>query len=97
MPAAATRKPPPKQTAETIIALRGPTRSSHLPNTAAETPSIANAILKIQTVVVSGQSSGRDFVTPSSRDIGRLKTLSAYPCPIARWIDRAAGGTSHRL
>jgi hypothetical protein len=28
---------------------------------------------------------------------GSLKTLSAYACPIARWMESAAGGTSQRL
>jgi hypothetical protein len=54
-------------------------------------------MLKIQTVVVSGQSPEVVFVIPRRRVIGRLKTLSAYACPIARWIESAAGGTSQRL
>jgi hypothetical protein len=70
------KKPPAKQSAETNIALRGPTRSSHLPHVNAETPSTANARLNIHTVVVRGQSPAAGAVIPSRRDIGRLKTLS---------------------
>ena len=71
------KNPAEKQHADTNIALRGPTRSSHLPNTAADSPRNTNAMLKIQTVVVSGQSPGTGCVMPISRFIGRLNTDSA--------------------
>ena len=76
-PAAATRKPPPKQQAEVNIALRGPTRSSHLPKVAAERPRKTMAMEKIQPSVGMVQSSGRDLVIPRSFVIGMLNTLNA--------------------
>ena len=39
----------------------------------------------------------RDFVMPRTLVSGSLKTLNAYTCPMARWMARAAGGTSQRL
>ena len=55
------------------------------------------AMLKIQPSVVSFQSAGADSVMPMTRVSGKLKTLKAYAWPIARWMARAAGGTSQRL
>ena len=68
------RKPSPKQTAATNIALRGPTRSIHLPNIAADAPSTASAMLNIQPTVASDQSPGADSVMPRTFVSGALKT-----------------------
>ena len=43
-----------------------------------DSPRNTNAMLKIQTVVVSGQSPGAGCVMPIRRFIGRLNTDSAY-------------------
>ena len=43
-PSAATSKPPQKQQALAAIVFRGPTRSTHRPNSAAESPSMISAI-----------------------------------------------------
>ncbi|CKK75358.1 Uncharacterised protein [Neisseria meningitidis] len=56
------------------MALRGPTRSIHVPNRAADAPSIASAILKIQPTVVSFQSPAADSVMPISLVSGALNT-----------------------
>ena len=52
MPSAATRKPADQQQAETNIALRGPLRSTQVPPTAADSPSITIAIEKITPIAV---------------------------------------------
>src|SRR5512146_965012 len=96
-PAEATQNPPPKQSAATNIARRGPTRSSHAPNAAADSPRNTIAVLKIQASVASDQSLGAEALPPMSRERGILKTLNAYTWPIERWIASAAGGTSQRL
>jgi hypothetical protein len=83
-PSAATWNPEAKQSAETNIAFRGPARSSHAPNTAADSPRNTIAALKTQPIVLSFQSPGADVVTPRTRDNGRLNTLNAYACPIDR-------------
>ena len=57
-------KPPAKQMAEINIAFRGPTRSSHLPNNAAEAPSVNKAIEKIQPMAVSFQSPAMEASMP---------------------------------
>src|ERR1700761_9266918 len=93
-PAAATRNPEPKQVAAANIALRGPAVSSHRPNRAAESPSTAMAN------EMNSPSSVRFHAATSatfSASSGFLKILNAYTCPIARWMESAAGGTSHRL
>ena len=43
-PMAETSSPPQKQTQLATIVLRGPLRSTHLPNTAAEMPSMKSAM-----------------------------------------------------
>ena len=83
-PRAATKNPAAKKTAEANIALRGPAFSTHLPPKAAESPRQTIARLKIQPRVVSFQSSGAESVRPINFDIGRLKTLKLYACPMAR-------------
>ncbi len=52
MPSAPTRKPLAQQQAAVNIVLRGPTRSTQVPNRAAETPSITIAIEKIMPIAV---------------------------------------------
>ena len=52
MPAAPIRKPPPQHRAAVNIAMRGPTRSTQVPSTAAERPSITIAIEKIHAIAV---------------------------------------------
>ena len=79
------------------MALRGPAFSTHFPPKAADRPRVTMARLKIHPRVVSFQSSGAAWLMPISLVIGRLKTLNAYTWPMARWMERAAGGTSHRL
>jgi hypothetical protein len=66
------------------IALRGPTRSSHAPHTAAESPRKTIAMLKIHPSVLSAQSPGAEAVPPISFESGRLNTLKAYAWPMER-------------
>ena len=47
MPSAATRNPADQKQAEVNIAARGPLRSTQVPATAAESPSITIAMLKM--------------------------------------------------
>src|SRR6185436_13491645 len=54
-------------------------------------------MLKIQTVVVNGQSPSAVRVMPRRRLIGKLNTDRAYAWPMHIWMARAAGGTSQRL
>ena len=72
------KNPRAKQHEATNIALRGPADSSHLPNTAAERPRSMIATEKIQASSGCVQSPGTDFVIPSARESGILKTLKAY-------------------
>src|ERR1700728_4361549 len=91
-------KPLLKQTAATNIALRGPARSTHLPPNAAESPRTRMARLKIHPSSGTVQSTpGFGAVMPIACDIGLVKTLKAYASPMQRWMQSAAGGTSHRL
>src|SRR4051812_45417579 len=96
MPTAATSNPPAKQHADVNIARRGPTRSSHAPNTAADSPRKTIAVLNTQPTVLSFQSLGAESVIPFRCVSGRLNTLNAYAWPIDNWMARAAGGTSQR-
>ena len=75
-------KPLPKHSAATNMDLRGPTRSTHLPKTAAESPRMAIAMEKVQPTSVSSQSSGADWLRPISLVSGKLKVEKAYACPI---------------
>ena len=52
MPRPPTRKPRTQKTAEVNIAARGPLRSTHVPNRAAETPSMTIAIEKMIPIAV---------------------------------------------
>src|SRR5918993_3192348 len=92
------KKPDAKQHAEANIALRGPSRSIHFPNTAAEMPRKAIAIEKIHASGGCSQSwPGTCFVTPMICVSGILNTENAYACPMERCTASAAGGTSQRL
>src|SRR5690606_15453315 len=64
-----------------------------VPKTAADTPSITMPSVNGRAVRVPAAGLPSSIVAVS----GFLKTLHAYACPIARWIDSAAGGISHRL
>ena len=77
--------------------LRGPVRSAQVPRKAAASPSTAMAMLKMMAICSWFQSPGADWVMPSRRVSGILKTLSAYTCPMHMWMASAAGGTSQRL
>src|SRR5690242_17595281 len=88
-PSADSRNPEEKQDIETNIAHRGPLRSTSVPPKAADRPSMTMPSWK-----------GRALCVPdswSADSSGGLNTLHAYACPIARWTESAAGGTSHRL
>ena len=52
MPSAPTRKPAAQKQAETNIALRGPLRSTQVPPTAADSPSMTIAMLKMMPIAV---------------------------------------------
>src|ERR1700754_3426755 len=111
MPIAPRNRPPHQHSAATKPALRGPTRSSQPPQTAAAMPSSTKNNVYIQPMLATRQSqvvvnssctsdmSGQDFdvVTPSARDSGRQNTLKQEAIPIQRWMQGAAGGTSQRL
>ena len=56
MPAAPTRNPVPQHSAAAAIALRGPARSTQVPSTAADRPSITIAIEKIHAIAVWEES-----------------------------------------
>src|SRR5882757_8293018 len=97
MPTAATRKPPPKHRAETNMDLRGPTRSTQRPKTAADRPRRTMAIENVQPTSVNFQSDGAEWVMPINLVRGKLKVENAYAWPIDRCTARAAGGTKKRL
>ena len=56
MPMAPSTKPPPQQHAATTPALRGPTRSSQPPQSAADTPSTTKNSVYIQPMLAMRQS-----------------------------------------
>src|ERR1700744_4130717 len=105
------KRPPHQHSAATTPALRGPTRSSQPPHTAAATPSTTKnsvyihprlATFQSQVVVNSSphsEMSGQAFgaVSPIARDSGSQNTEKPEPMPIQRWIQSPAGGTSQRL
>ena len=74
---APTRKPPLKHIAEANIALRGPTRSSHAPNVAADNPRQTIAILNTQVIVGIDQSVGAAFTASTSFDCDKARSVSA--------------------
>ena len=59
------------------MALRGPTRSTQRPNTAAAAPRKKIAAEKIQPTSVSFQSAGAACAPPSKRVSGRLNVENA--------------------
>jgi hypothetical protein len=65
----------PAEQAATTPALRGPSRSSHGPNTAADEPSITKNSVYIQPRVLIFQSSGAGSVMPIARLSGSQNTL----------------------
>src|SRR5579871_2613227 len=77
--------------------LRGPTRSTQRPNTAAAEPKNRIAIENIQPTSFRFQSPPADWVIPISFVRGRLKVENAYAWPMHRCTARAAGGTMKRL
>src|SRR5882757_679987 len=97
MPTAETKNPPEKHSADANIDLRGPTRSTQRPKTAADEPRKTMAIEKIQPTSFKFQSPGAVCVSPMSLVSGRLKVENAYACPMHRCTARAAGGTRNRL
>src|ERR1700730_1841158 len=111
MPIAPSTRPPHQHNAATKPALRGPTRSSHPPHIAAETPSTTKNSVNIQPMLATFQSqevvnsscisdiSGQAFgaVSPIARDNGSQHTEKPQDMPMHRWMQSAAGGTSHRL
>src|SRR5882757_9705908 len=97
MPAEASRKPPPKHSADTKMDRRGPTRSTQRPNRAADDPRNNIAMEKIHPTSLRLQSPGADCVIPSSLVSGKLKVEKAYAWPMHRCTARAAGGTWNRL
>src|ERR1700742_1111586 len=89
--------PVAKHRAATNIDLRGPTRSTHRPKSAAEEPRKTIAIENIQPTSFKFQSPGADCVMPSSLVSGKLKVEKAYAWPMHRCTASAAGGTWNRL
>jgi hypothetical protein len=70
-------KPPPKHSADTNMALRGPTRSTQRPNSAAERPKMAMAMENVHPTSLRFQSPGAEWSIPISLLRGRLKTEKA--------------------
>src|SRR5258705_6864269 len=91
------KNPPLQQHAATAPALRGPSRSTHAPNSAADEPSITKNSVNIHPRVLIFQSSGADCVMPMALLSGSQNTLNPYAMPMHKWIASAAGGTVHRL
>jgi hypothetical protein len=74
---AATMKPLPKHSAATNMDLRGPTRSTHRPNTAAARPRMAMAMENVHTTSLMFQSPGAEWSIPISLVSGKLNTEKA--------------------
>jgi len=91
------KKPPPQQHAATNPAMRGPSRSTHAPNTAADDPRKTKKSVYIVPSASTLQSPGAECVMPIAWLSGSQKTLNPYAMPIDRWTASAAGGTSQRL
>src|SRR6476661_1580733 len=111
IPMAPSTKPRHQHNAATTPALRGPARSSQPPQSAADEPSTTKNSVYIQPKLAMRQShvvvnsscandmSGHAFdaVKPIARDSGSQNTENPYAIPMQRWMQSAAGGTSHRL
>ncbi len=90
-------------------AFRGPARSSHPPQIAAEIPSMAMKVSKMWVTLGTVQLQLWDVSSVknpwpaqlgapgSSALMGSQNTLKPYAMPMQRWMARAAGGASHRL
>ena len=85
--------------------MRGPARSTHPPNIAADIPRnrvyIQPRLATFQSQVMMKSSvkmdmSGHDFeaVRPIARDSGSQNTEKPYAMPMQRWIQSAAGATA---
>src|SRR5947209_2034566 len=83
-PSAEMKNPPLQQHAATTPALRGPSRSTHGPKSAAEEPSSTKNSVYIQPSVLIFQSSGAECVMPIARLSGTQNTLKPYAIPIER-------------
>src|SRR3954470_5457133 len=112
IPTAPSSSPPHQHRAETTPVLRGPTRSTQPPQTAAAAPrkkmnrvntQFRSATSQSQLVVNRAfrrpEPAGQagGFAPPMARDSGSQNTLKPYAMPMHRWIASAAGGTSQRL
>src|SRR5829696_7102540 len=75
MPSAPTRKPETQNTAAVNMAARGPFRSTHVPNTAAESPSITIAIEKM--IPIAGQAGVEVVDQGGLVDAGRVGLADA--------------------
>ena len=89
IPSAPTPNPAAQKHAAVNIAARGPLRSTHVPITAADRPSITIAIEKITPIWVRFASKCLTSAV--------LYTLVAYAWPMHRCTASAAGGISQRL
>src|SRR4051812_33907748 len=109
MPSAPSRKPPPQQHAATKPALRGPTRSSQPPHSAADNPRNTMNSVNVNVSAPTDQShvvvnnspnqfvpaaQATGLVMPSARDSGSQNTENPYAMPMHKCIQSAAGGTS---
>src|SRR5262249_56970838 len=86
-----------QQHAATTPALRGPSRSTHGPKSAAEEPRTTKNSVYIQPSVLIFQSSEAVCVMPIAWLSGSQNTLNPYAKQIERWMASAAGGTSQRI
>ena len=84
-------KPPPKQSAATAMVLRGPTRSTQRPKTAAEAPRKKIAMLKIQASCGCVQSLGAGAVMPMAFVSGKFENAEGVDLP-DREVNREGGG-----
>src|SRR5579863_5960888 len=104
--------PPHQHRAAATPALRGPTRSSHPPQSAEAVPrntknsvnihpssEIFQSQLVVKMVAKKPRSFGQSigFVRPIALCSGSQNTENPYAMPMHRWIARAHGGTSQRL
>ena len=78
------KNPPPQQQAATNAAFRGPSRSTHAPNTAAAEPSVTKNSVYTQPSELTRQSPGAGAVMPIARLRGSQKMLKPYAIPIDR-------------
>ena len=84
MPTAEMKNPPPQQIAATTPALRGPSRSTQRPNSAADDPRKTIASVNVHVSVLTFQSPAAGFAMPIARLSGSQNTLRPYAIPIER-------------